>query len=116
MSRMGMGENGVIPDSNALMDSKSSLFNLRRVTATDDALRPKLRALLADAVDHGASVGFLAPLKTELADRYWDGVFASLGSGRALWIAEEGGEVVGSVQLELCAKENGLHRAEVQKL
>jgi GNAT superfamily N-acetyltransferase len=33
-----------------------------------------------------------------------------------LWVAEAGGQVVGSVQLALCPKENGAHRAEVQKL
>jgi acetyltransferase len=33
-----------------------------------------------------------------------------------LWVAESDGQIIGSVQLELCGKENGRHRAEVQKL
>jgi GNAT superfamily N-acetyltransferase len=72
--------------------------------------------LLAETVEGGASVGFLAPVQRATAEKYWKGVFEALGSGRMLWVAEEGGSVVGSVQLELCGKENGLHRAEVQKL
>lgn len=31
-------------------------------------------------------------------------------------LAEVDGEIVGSVQLDLCGKENGRHRAEIQKL
>ena len=89
---------------------------VRRVTARDDSLLPKLRALLADSVDNGASVGFLAPLRRESADGYWEGVLACLGEGRLLWVAEDGGEIIGTVQIDPCAKENGRHRAELQKL
>ncbi|TWE01458.1 acetyltransferase [Pseudomonas sp. AG1028] len=34
----------------------------------------------------------------------------------AIWIAEEHEKVLGSVQLNLCQKPNGLNRGEVQKL
>lgn len=64
----------------------------------------------------GASVGFLAPLAMPAALRYWRGVFADLGRQQVLWIALDDGAVVGTVQLSLCLKENGSHRAEVQKL
>lgn len=64
----------------------------------------------------GASVGFLAPLAMPAALRYWRGVFQELGRDQVLWIALDEGDVVGAVQLALCRKENGLHRAEVQKL
>ena len=33
-----------------------------------------------------------------------------------LWVAETDGQIVGSVRLCLCLKDNGRHRAEVQKL
>jgi len=80
------------------------------------AERAALAELLRDAVDGGASVGFLPPLAPAEAAAYWDGVIASLGAGRALLVAREQGRVVGSVQLELVGKPNGSHRAEVQKL
>jgi GNAT superfamily N-acetyltransferase len=72
--------------------------------------------LLIDAVHSGASIGFLAPVSRETADHYWHGVFASLSGDRLLWVAEKEGVVVGTVQLLLCDKDNGRHRAEVQKL
>lgn len=91
-------------------------LEIRNVLVPTASLRDGLYGLLAETVEGGASVGFLAPVRRETAEKYWKGVFDALGSGRMLWVAEEGGSVVGSVQLELCAKENGLHRAEVQKL
>jgi acetyltransferase len=89
---------------------------LRRIFNGEPPVREGLTHLLVDSVHGGASVGFLAPLQYETASDYWDGVFSALGPGLALWIAEQEGQVVGSVQLALCQKENGLHRAEVQKL
>lgn len=70
--------------------------------------------LLIDTVQNGASVGFLAPLSRQTAADYWHRVFAS--PAPLLWIMEQEGQVTGSVQLALCNKENGRHRAEIQKL
>lgn len=75
-----------------------------------------LRSLLIDAVQHGASVGFLAPLSAQAAARYWEQVLWSLCANLYLWIAEAEGVFVGSVQLLACEQENGRHRAEIQKL
>jgi GNAT superfamily N-acetyltransferase len=80
------------------------------------SLSDGLCGLLTETVEGGASVGFLAPVQRVTAEKYWKAVFEALGSGRMLWVATENDAVVGSVQLELCGKENGLHRAEVQKL
>jgi acetyltransferase len=92
-------------------------LSIRRVTRRDMALARGLRELLSDCVDQGASVGFLSPLDAGIADRYWDRVFAAVEeAGLLLWVAEEEGRVVGSVQVEPCQKDNGRHRAEVQKL
>lgn len=74
--------------------------------------------LLRDAVEHGASVGFTLPLtEGEVAD-YWRKVAADVAAGhKLLWAArDDGGRVVGSVQLALETRANGRHRAEVQKL
>jgi acetyltransferase len=89
---------------------------IRRVAGNSDAPRDGLCALLVDCVDNGASVGFLAPLGHGTALKYWTKVIRALDDGLLLWIAEEGGELVGSVQVDPCMKENGLHRGELQKL
>ena len=72
--------------------------------------------LLTDAVDGGASIGFIAPLKQEDATAYWRGVREDIGHGLVLLAAHDGGRLVGSVQLAPAQKRNGRHRAEVQKL
>jgi GNAT superfamily N-acetyltransferase len=89
---------------------------LRRLGPGDSALIEPLGSLLIDAVHSGASVGFLAPVARETAHRYWSGILAALGDSLLLWVAESGGQVVGSVQLALCDKDNGRHRGEMQKL
>ncbi len=81
------------------------------------ALLPQLAALLQDAVDDGASIGFLRPLSSGEARRYWTGVADEVAQGaRLLLVARVGERVVGSAQLGLCTRPNGLHRAEVQKV
>jgi ribosomal protein S18 acetylase RimI-like enzyme len=73
--------------------------------------------LLGDAVDDGASLGFLTPLTDGEARHYWEEVVAGVGDGsRVLLVRRDGGRVVGSVQLALARQKNGSHRAEVQKL
>ncbi len=89
---------------------------VRRVGPHESALIEPLSDLLIDAVHSGASVGFLAPVTRETSYRYWSGILAALGDSLLLWVVESNGQVVGSVQLALCEKENGRHRAEVQKL
>lgn len=92
------------------------MLNIRQITDPADHTLAALCALLTDVVHGGASVNFLAPLDPEIAAGYWESVFAQLGPGLVLWVAEEDGETVGSVQLALCWKPNGVHRAEVMKL
>jgi GNAT superfamily N-acetyltransferase len=80
-------------------------------------LLPQLTALLQDAVDSGASLGFLPPLAPEVAEDYWAGVLREMAQGaRILLVATEAGEIMGAAQLELANRQNALHRAEVQKL
>ena len=79
--------------------------------------RDALIALLTDAVESGASVGFLPPLDAGQAEEYWDGVSEAIGeSGRkvlGLWVE---GVLAGAVQLQCATMPNGSHRAEVMKL
>lgn len=89
-----------------------------RLTADEArAVLPQLVALLQDAVHDGASVGFTQPLSAEVAERYWHEAIREVEQGsRILLATRRGGDVVGSAQLGLCTRPNGLHRAEVQKL
>lgn len=81
------------------------------------ALVPALVALLQDTVDSGGTVGFVPPLAAPTARAYWHEVIAALQTPyRMLLIAREGGQVLGTVQLDLATRENGLHRAEIMKL
>ena len=87
--------------------------------AEDQALLTQLHALLHDAVDAGASVGFLPPLPASEALYYWQSVIAAIAAGsRVLLVARQPGEtdLLGSVQLDLATRPNSLHRAEVSTL
>jgi acetyltransferase len=76
-----------------------------------------LAELLRDAVHGGSSVGFLPPVSRETAEGYWREALREVAGGtRVLLVARDGAEAAGSVQLALATKQNGLHRAEVQKL
>ncbi len=76
-----------------------------------------LSLLLEDSVNKGASIGFLAPVEKNEALNYWGEVNHKLEQGSShLWIAIQKGKIVGSVQLSLVNKKNGVHRAEVEKL
>ena len=81
------------------------------------ALLPALTVLLRDAVDGGASLGFLPPLDVTEAGAYWHATLAEVRAGtRVLLVARAGGKLVGSVQLALSTRANAKHRAEVEKL
>ncbi|MFC7420804.1 GNAT family N-acetyltransferase [Iodobacter arcticus] len=92
------------------------MITLTAIRSTDQPLLTGLCQLLSDAVHGGASLGFLAPLSPEDARQYWEHVYLSLDDGLYLWVAKEQDKVVGSVQLSICTKQNGSHRAEIQKL
>ena len=59
----------------------------------------------------------MPPVSSHEANTYWlDVVRALEGPWRVLLVARDGPEIVGTTQLELCARSNGLHRAEVMKV
>ncbi|KPJ82138.1 MAG: hypothetical protein AMJ58_02515 [Gammaproteobacteria bacterium SG8_30] len=89
---------------------------VRKVDEPGERELEGLCTLLIDAVHGGASVGFLAPLSHQAARQYWLEVTGQIAVGRILWIAESHGAILGSVQLDPCRRENGRHRADVQKL
>ena len=69
-------------------------------------------------VEAGASVNFVQPWSIADSEAYWSGtVLPKLRGGTALlFAAHEGTRIVGSVRLDLVAKPNQPHRAEVSKL
>ncbi len=76
-----------------------------------------LHALLRDAVEGGASVGFVMPLPDAEVVAFWHGVLAEVAAGtRVLLVARAAGRIVGSAQLELAQRPNSRHRCELQKL
>lgn len=91
-------------------------LHLQTVARGDMSALPQLTALLLDAVERGASLGFLAALDEAEAGAYWQAVLARLGPSHRLWLLSQGGHLLGTAQLALCEKPNGRHRAEVQKL
>lgn len=81
------------------------------------ARRAELEALLVDAVVHGASVNFVAPMTAEKAMRWWNGALADhAAGGRVILAALDGERLVGSVQLMPAGQENQRHRADIGKL
>jgi GNAT superfamily N-acetyltransferase len=73
--------------------------------------------LLCDAVNHGASVNFVAPMAPPEAIPFWQKVAAGVEKGDIILLAAvEGGLIIGTVQLALAWQPNAPHRAEVQKL
>ncbi|MGA2188695.1 MAG: GNAT family N-acetyltransferase [Steroidobacteraceae bacterium] len=81
---------------------------------------PQLRGLadvLIDCVDGGASVSFMHPLPPAKALEFWRTVADGVGRGeRALLVAEDGGGIIGTVQLILGQPENQPHRADLSKM
>jgi ribosomal protein S18 acetylase RimI-like enzyme len=77
-----------------------------------------LAGLLKDAVDSGASVGFLPPLSEAEAEAYWRGVIEAVRDGSCVLLGarETDAGLVGTAQLLLAMRANGLHRAEVAKV
>ena len=91
---------------------------LRQLTANEVAgCQNGLADLLCDAVDSGASIGFLPPVLRNEANSYWESVEQAMRNGsRVLIVASDASGIVGAVQLGLEIRANGNHRAEVMKL
>lgn len=83
-----------------------------------ELVRPHLSELLIDSVEHGASVGFLAPLAPADADAFWRKVERAVADARCVLLAAAlaDGIIVGTVQLDIDTLPNQPHRAEVHKL
>ncbi|WP_347940194.1 GNAT family N-acetyltransferase [Peribacillus simplex] len=87
-------------------------LKIEQLTSVRDHIN-ELSDLLMQVVKDGASIGFLPPMKRSEAIDYWSG---ALTPDVILFVAKLKGEIVGSVQLHSCSKQNGGHRAEIAKL
>ena len=100
------------------MSAERAAFEILELHGGEEVLED-LREILFDAVSGGFSIGFLEQISAVEADAFWTGLLEDLGPNRRIWVARSkgsNGRVLGTVQFERCAKPNGRHRAEVQKL
>lgn len=94
-------------------------FRIRRVQAGEAVQQVEaLAELLLDCVEGGASVSFMWPLPRARAVAFWIGVAEAVRAGeRVLLVAEDdGGRIVGTVQLLVAQPDNQPHRADVAKM
>lgn len=85
---------------------------MEQLVSTEEHME-ELSELLIQVVEDGASIGFLPPVDLSDAMSYWEDL---LNPEIILLVAKRNNRIVGSVQLHLCAKQNGVHRAEIAKL
>ncbi|RBH37930.1 GNAT family N-acetyltransferase, partial [Pseudomonas sp. MWU13-2860] len=93
-----------------MIHGENKMMRIRLAPALAAGDYSRLSALLADSVAGGASVGFLAPLPLAEAAAYWAQVDAMLGPGFQAWLAEEGEELRGCVQMAPCTRGTVPHR------
>jgi GNAT superfamily N-acetyltransferase len=94
------------------------MVEVRKLSAAEG--REHLEALaevLADCVEGGASVSFLAPFPKSAAERYFESVLDEVeADARILLAAFADGRLVGTVQVVIATPPNQPHRADVAKL
>ena len=89
------------------------MVTIEQVDALADREVADLAEILIGVVAEGYSIGYMTPPTVEDATAYWKGI---IGPNIRLLLAKSGDRVVGTAQLELATRENGLHRAEVNKV
>jgi len=95
----------------------ASTPEVRRLDAVSEAQLQALADVLVDCVEGGASVSFMLPMTRDKALAFWRKVADGVARGeRVLLVAEDGGGIVGTVQLILDQPENQPHRADVAKM
>ncbi|MFG1709836.1 GNAT family N-acetyltransferase [Nonomuraea sp. M3C6] len=94
------------------------MHTIDRLSAEEfDASVKDLANLLVDAVDSGASVGFLTPFGHEAAAAWWRAQAPAVADGSlVVWTCRDGSGINATVSLALARKPNARHRAEIVKL
>jgi len=88
----------------------------RLIPPVGDSDLRALAQLLADAVEAGAAVSFLAPLTLEGAEAWWRRTASASHSGAIFLVARDVQGIIGTVQLHPAWAPNQPHRAEIAKL
>jgi len=98
--------------------SVAEQIEIRRLAPADlDEQLDALAGVLADCVDGGASVSYMAPFSHEDARNAFAAFAAEAEHGRRLVLAAfADGELVGTVQVILTLPPNQPHRGEIAKL
>jgi len=92
-------------------------MHIRRITHASQAELEALSDILIDCVEGGASVSFMLPMTKKKAIAFWRKVVESAArEERVLLVAEEGGRMLGTVQVVLDMPENQPHRGDVSKM
>jgi GNAT superfamily N-acetyltransferase len=82
---------------------------------SDEDIRA-LADVLADAVDSGASVSFMAPFSREQAESWWRELLTGLRPRSILLVARDERGIVGTVQVQPAWPANQPHRGDVAKM
>ena len=90
-----------------------STIRIEQVETLSDTDVEQLAELLVAVAEQGASIGFFPPLDPDTARDYWRHV---LQPNVLLLVARQDDRIVGTVNLDCSTKQNGQHRAEVNKL
>jgi ribosomal protein S18 acetylase RimI-like enzyme len=100
----------------AVLDGEVRIETWKDAMGADDV--DMLAAVLHACVHAGASVSFVVPFSHQDAKAFWSGqVLPEVAARkRSLLVARSGGNIVGTVQLDLATPPNQPHRAEVKKL
>ncbi len=93
-------------------------LEIKILTAAEARQKIKaLSAILIDVVEGGDSIGFMAPLSSEKADKFWNKITNAVAAGdRILLVAEVDHRPVGTVQVVMNLPENQPHRADISKM
>jgi ribosomal protein S18 acetylase RimI-like enzyme len=83
--------------------------------ASDDDIQ-HLALLLLDAIDSGASVGFLHGTTLEPAKEWWRASIANAGERAIFLVARDEKGIAGTVQLRPAGMPNQRHRGNIAKL
>jgi GNAT superfamily N-acetyltransferase len=93
------------------------MLTIREASSLTAEEQRHLTALLVTVVNDGAAMGFVPPIGSDIAADYWHDLAENeLGPSCIVLLAEDDGQIVGTAQLHLATKHNGLHRAEVAKV
>jgi len=96
---------------------KPALIPVRTLPAVGERELAGLCDVLIDCVEGGASVSFMRPMTQAKAEAFWRAAAAGVARGeRLLLVAEDGGIIVGTVQVLLNLPENQPHRGDVAKM